>query len=79
MPMKIGDFDNFVSLSDREIKANAIADNDAFTAAMERAIKRGREKAAPGVYVDTTPGTTRRIRGDVALSPCGSPAAMCAG
>ena len=79
MPLKNGDFDNFVSLSEREIKAHAIAANDAFAAAMARAIKRGREKATPGVYVDPTPSTTRRIRGDVALSPCGSPAAMCAG
>jgi hypothetical protein len=78
MPLKNGDLDNFVSLSEREIKAHAIAANDAFTAALAKAIKRGREKVTPGIFVDTTPSSARRIRGDVALSPCGSPAAMCA-
>ena len=78
MPLKNGDFDNFVSLSEREIKAHAIAANDAFTAALARAIKRGRETARPGIHVDLSPSTVHRIRGDVAISPCGSPAQMCA-
>lgn len=78
MPLKIGDFDNFVSLSDREIKAHAITANDAFTAALARAIKRGREIVRPGTFIDLSPTSALRIRGDLAVSPCGSPAAMCA-
>ena len=72
------DFDQIISLADRTEREEAIATNDAFTAAMQRAIKRGRETARPGIYVDTSPSTVHRIRGDVAISPCGSPAQMCA-
>lgn len=50
-----------------------------FKARMLRAIKRGREHAKPGTYVDLTasPRAMRAKRQD-GLSSCGSPAAMCA-
>jgi hypothetical protein len=73
------DFNTYHDISERLMRSNTIAADDAFAAAMRRAIKRGREKATPGTFVDTTPAIgARRIRGDVVMSACGSPAAMCA-
>ena len=46
--------------------------------AMAKAIKRGREKVKAGTFVDPSPSQARRIRGEVAVSACGSPATMCA-
>ncbi len=78
MPLKSGDFDNFVSLSEKEQHKSAIASNDAFLLAMRKAVSRGREKAVDGTYVDLTPPiNARRIRGEVLMSACGSPAALC--
>jgi hypothetical protein len=72
------DFDRWISLSERADQEEAIACNDAFVARMNAAIGRKRETAKPGIYVDLTPSTVHRIRGDLPISPCGSPAAMCA-
>ena len=71
-------FNKFTTISEREAINQAIAANEAFTAAMNKAIKRGKVNAVPGTFVDTTPAIgARRLRGDVVMSPCGSPAQMC--
>jgi hypothetical protein len=52
--------------------------NQAFARAMNRAIRRGKVQVTPGTFVDTSPAIyAKRLRGEVAISPCGSPAAMC--
>jgi hypothetical protein len=72
------DFDRYLSISERAAHDAAVASNDAFILAMARAVKRGREKVTPGTFVDTSPPIgALRIRGDVVMSACGSPAAMC--
>lgn len=71
------DFETYLSLSEKSARDEAIKSNDAFILAMAKAVKRGREKVKPGTFVDPTPTYARRIRGDVAISACGSPAAMC--
>ena len=71
-------FDQYITQSEKITTEAAVASNDAFVAAMQKAIKRGREKVKAGTYVDTTPNYgARRIQGDVLMSSCGSPAAMC--
>lgn len=72
------DFEKYLSLSEKEARTAALAANDAFTRAMQKAVKRGREKAKPGTYVDTSPTFARTIRGEAPMSGCGSPGAMCA-
>lgn len=73
------DFDQWITLSEKASREAVFVANDAFTAAMNKQIKRGREKAKPGTYVDRTPAIGAvRIHGDVIFSPCGSPAALCA-
>lgn len=63
---------------EKYLHAETVAANGAFVAAMNAAIKRGREKVRAGTYVDTSPPIGHvRIRGDVTFSACGSPAAMC--
>lgn len=72
------DFDRYTSLSEQAARDAAMAANGAFHAAMTIAIRRGRENAKPGTYVDTTPPIGAiRIRGEIAISACGSPAQMC--
>lgn len=72
------DFDRYLSLSEKEARAAAVAANDAFILAMAKAVRRGCEQATPGTYVDTSPTYARTIRGEAPMSGCGSPAAMCA-
>lgn len=74
----ITDIDRWISLSERADQEEAIATNDAFVARMNAAIVNRREIARPGTFVDLSPTSARRIRGNVAMSSCGSPAAMCA-
>jgi hypothetical protein len=72
------DYDQLISLSEKAAREDAIKSNDAFILAMARAVRRGREKAVPGTFVDTTaPIGARRITGDILMSACGSPSAMC--
>lgn len=72
------DFDRYLSLSEKEGRSAAMASNDAFILAMANAVKRGKEKARPGTYVDHSPAIgARRMYGDAPMSCCGSPAAMC--
>jgi hypothetical protein len=54
-----------------------IAANDAFAARLNRAIRRGREHAAAGTYVDHSVHVVRQIRGEPFVSPVGSPGQMC--
>jgi hypothetical protein len=73
------EFDRWLTLSEKAAHKAAVKNNDAFTAAMNRAIRRGKIKVEPGTFVDTTPSTAYRIQGDVVMaSGCGSPAGMCA-
>jgi hypothetical protein len=72
------DFDRYLSTSEKEERRSTIASNDAFVLAMANAVKRGREKVKLGTYVDNSPPIGHvRIRGEVTVSACGSPAAMC--
>lgn len=72
------DFDHYMTLSEKAERAQAIASNDAFILAMAMAVRKGREKAKPGTYVDNSPAIgARRIYAEPALSSCGSPGAMC--
>ena len=77
--LEAADFDRWLSLSEKAaIEANKTA-NDAFTAALNRQIKRRRETVARGTFVDFSPAIgALRTRGAVPISACGSPAAMCA-
>jgi hypothetical protein len=75
---EITDIDRWISLSERAAQEQAIAANEAFAAAMNKAIKRRREKVVLGTFVDRTSTSALRIRGETAMSGCGSPAAMCA-
>lgn len=71
-------YDEFLSRAEREARDSVIAANDAFVAALQKQIKRGREKVAAGTFVDRSPNFyARPIRGEVPMSTCGSPAAMC--
>jgi len=72
------DYDRWLSQSEVAAHNAVVASNDAFILAMAKAVKRGREKVTPGTFVDTSPPIgALRIRGDVVMSACGSPAAMC--
>lgn len=72
------DFDAYHSLSASAQRETALASNDAFTTAMNKAIRKGREKVRAGTFVDHSPPIgALRIRGEIAMSSCGSPAAMC--
>lgn len=72
------DFDKYLSLSEKREHDAAIAANEAFIAAMTKASAKGREKVRPGTYVDYTPPIGAIfVRPTIAISACGSPAAMC--
>lgn len=72
------DFSRALSATDRGYRDSIIAANDKFIALMARSVIKGKEKAVAGTFVDTTPPIhARRIRGEVPMSACGSPAAMC--
>lgn len=72
------DFDRYLTLAEKAATAVAVAANEAFTAAMTRAVTRGREQATAGTFVDLTPPImAKRLRGILSFSGCGSPAAMC--
>lgn len=73
------DEDEYPAIAAERRQRALIAANDAFVAAMTRAVKKKRERATFGTFVDvSSTGRAVRIRGDVTLSGCGSPAAMCA-
>lgn len=74
------DFDTLVSQSEAEHRRANIASNDAFVAAMARAVIRKKEKVTAGTFKDfspMTPAALRLGRADLLHSPVGSPAAMC--
>jgi hypothetical protein len=71
------EFDRYLTLSEKAERADSIAADHAFAAAMTRAIKRGRETVAIGTFVDDRPLIAAPIRGYAPASSCGSPAAMC--
>jgi len=78
--LESSNFDLWLSLSEKAAIEQTRRSSEAFTAALSRQVKRGRETAAPGTFVDPTPaiGARRMIRGEVQMSACGSSAAMCA-
>lgn len=74
------DFDNMTLISERTHHVANIASNDAFIAAMARAVLKKKEKVTPGTFKDTSPMTPAAIRlgrADLLHSPVGSPAQMC--
>lgn len=72
------DYDRWLSQSERAAHDAVMASNNAFMLAMAKAVKCGREKVTAGTYIDDSPPIgALRIRGDIVMSPCGSPAAMC--
>lgn len=74
----IKDFDRYLSTSESIHHQGVIAADEAFVAAMQRAIRRGREKATEGVTIDTSPPIgAKRLRGSFPMSLFGSPGAMC--
>ena len=78
LSMNSSDFDRWITLAEREAHAIAVKADDAFVAAMNRAIRKGRCKAEPGTFVDLTPPIgARRIHAEISRSSCGSPAALC--
>lgn len=71
-------FDHYLSLAEKEAHHAAVTSNDAFVAAMQKAVRRGRENVTEGTFVDHTPPIgAKRLRGILPMSACGSPAAMC--
>lgn len=71
-------FDSYYSQASKAHHETLLASNDAFITAMTKAIRKGREKVRQGTFVDATPPINAlRIRGSIAISACGSPAAMC--
>lgn len=70
--------DGIITRDDILYRTSLIAANEAFAKAMQSAIKRGRETATPGTFVDTRPFVGRLIRGEPPFSMLGSSAAMCA-
>lgn len=75
--LELRDFDTYHDLCERAIRKHTIDTDDAFSAAMKQAIKRGRERVKPGTFVDRTATYARQLRGEVAMSVTGSPAQMC--
>lgn len=72
------DFDRYLTLAEKAAHAVAVAANEAFTAAMNKAVTKGREHATAGTYVDETPPIgALRLYGILPFSGCGSPGAMC--
>jgi hypothetical protein len=71
------DFNAYHDLCERAIRKHTIDGDDAFVAAMNRAIKYRQVKVKPGTFVDRTATYARQLRGEVAISVCGSPAQMC--
>lgn len=75
-------FDELVIDSEAYQRKVAIDSNDAFVAAMARAVLKKKEKAVPGTFKDTSPMSpaARRVAtADPLQSPTGSPAAWCMG
>lgn len=72
-----GDFNRFVTLSEKAQRADTVKQDEAFAAAMLGAIRRGKVEVAIGTIVDDRPLMAARIQGYAAVSSCGSPAAMC--
>lgn len=72
------DFDLWVSRSEKAAAEATRKSSEAFAAALDRQVRRGRETAARGTFVDRSPAVCAvRIRGEVPMSALGSPAAMC--
>ena len=77
--LKGADYDHYLFLSEKIEREGVIASNEAFVRAMAKAVKRGREKAKVGTFVDDTPppAGVKRLRGTIPISACGSPSALC--
>lgn len=71
------EFDRYLTLSEKAARQEAIAADEAFAAAMNRAIRLRKVKVKAGTFVDHSPLMPARIRGYAPSSSCGSPGAMC--
>ena len=72
-------FDLWVSRSEQAAIDQARESSEAFAVALQRQVRRGRETAKRGTFVDPSPAVgALRLRGSTPVSACGSPAAMCA-
>ena len=72
------DFDRFHFESEKSRHDDQVRADQAFAAAMNRAIKRGNVKVVAGTFVDHSPNYgARRYYGEAETSACGSPSAMC--
>lgn len=74
------DFETLVTNSEREHHEANMASNDAFVAAMARAVLKKKEKVTPGTFKDFSPMSPAAIRlgrTDLWQSCVGSPAQMC--
>ncbi len=70
--------DRNTSLQEASLHASNVSGNEAFCAALNLAIKRKKENAKPGTFVDLTPPINAyRYRAHLLRSPCGSPSALC--
>jgi hypothetical protein len=71
-------FDDLTAETEAIARMQTRESDDAFVAAMARAIKRRRETASPGTFVDrSAPVYARRIVPEPAVSLCGSSGQMC--
>lgn len=71
--------DDPVTVNEQKLQHSSnVAANDAFVLAMARAVQRGKEKAVPGTFVETSePIYHKRYYATAPRSHCGSPSAMC--
>ena len=77
--LESANYDLWLSLSEKAAIEQTRKSSEAFAARLERQVKRGRETAARGTFVDISPAIGAiRVRGTSPISACGSPAAMCA-
>jgi len=53
------DFDRYLTVSEKEQRAAAVASNDAFILAMAKAVRSGQERVIPGTFKDHTPQARR--------------------
>jgi hypothetical protein len=53
------DFDRYLTASEKQERAAAIASNDAFILAIARAVRSGQERATPGTFKDHSPQASR--------------------
>lgn len=72
-------FDHITLIAEKAHHEANVNSDEAFTAAMLKAMARGKEKVRRGTFVDNSPPSrATRFYGATRMSVCGSPGAMCA-